>query len=163
MSESSMLGRIEDKKGEAFELGLCNLDDARCLTDMYDLFEPKKASQGLPPENTKTRQEWVRGLLERGENFLARHGDEVVGHAALIPDFVSQDAEFLIFVKQHYRSRGLGSGLTRAALERARDLGLEMVWLTVEGHNFRAIGLYRKFGFVFCEDQGWDRMMLIRL
>ncbi|MBU2552580.1 MAG: GNAT family N-acetyltransferase [Proteobacteria bacterium] len=163
MIDGEALERIEDRQGHVYELGLCTREDARCLTDMYDLFEPKKASQGLPPEKAEARLEWVRGLLERGVNFLVRHGDDVVGHAVLIPDLGLRDAEFLIFVKQRYRRRGLGTELTRTALARARELELETVWLSVDRYNFRAIGLYRKFGFIFCDDQGWDRMMMIGL
>jgi len=162
MSEKCGRNMFKDKTGCTFESSACRAEDARCVLEMYDLFVPKKASQGLPPENAQTRHEWVKNLLERGENFLVWQGGEVVGHAALVPDFISKDAEFLIFVRQPYRGRGLGSVLTKAAVDRAKDLGLELVWLTVESYNFWAIGLYKKYGFIFCEDQGWDRMMLLR-
>jgi len=163
MSEKHGCKTFQDKTGCTLELAACGADDAGCVLEMYDLFVPKKASQGLPPENAQTRQEWVKKLLERGENFLVRKDEEVVGHAVLVPDFISKDAEFLIFVRQPYRGRGLGSTLTAAAVDRAKELGLELVWLTVESYNFWAIGLYKKYGFVFCEDQGWDRMMILRL
>ena len=130
---------------------------------MYDLFEPKRALQGLPPENSEARQEWIKGLLENGENFLIWEDDEVVGHSALLPDFKKKDAEFIIFVREAYRSRGLGTVLTEAAIARARELGLTDIWLTVESHNLRAIGLYKKCNFKFHGTGSWERTMLLRL
>ncbi|MEW5724710.1 MAG: GNAT family N-acetyltransferase, partial [Thermodesulfobacteriota bacterium] len=155
--------RILDKFGQPYELGLAGRDDSPLVMDMYDRFEPKKTSQGLPPENNEARREWVGRLFERGENYLVWRAGEVIGHATLLSDFVARDAEYLIFVQQHYRGRGLGTFLTGLAVERARAMGLELIWLTVENFNFWAINLYRKFGFIFCEDQGWDRMMILRL
>lgn len=163
MEASCIRKIIKDKLGLSFIIGACGLEDSEYVLDMYDRFEPKKTSQGLPPEDSRTRREWVSALMDKGENFLVWHDEIVVGHAVLTPDFITRDAEFLIFVNRPYRGRGLGTELTRAAVERAREIGLELIWLTVEGHNFWAISLYRKFGFVFCDDQGWDRMMILRL
>ncbi|MBW1711287.1 MAG: hypothetical protein JRJ73_15660, partial [Deltaproteobacteria bacterium] len=48
-----------DKTGVPFEVGRCNWDDFQCLLTMYDEFEPKRALQGLPPQNDEARREWV--------------------------------------------------------------------------------------------------------
>ena len=50
-----------------------------------------------------------------------------------------------------YRSQGIGTALTRAAIEWSRMQGLPRVMLRVFPHNERAIGLYRKMGFVEVE------------
>ena len=68
-----------------------------------------------------------------------------------LPDFDRRDAEYLIFVRHPNRGRGIGSQLTRVVLQHAKDLGLETIWLVVGATNFQAIGLYRKFGFRFCD------------
>ena len=57
----------------------------------------------------------------------------------------------MIFVRHLSRGRGIGSELTRVVLQHAKNLGLVMLWLVVGNTNFPAIGLYRKFGFRFCE------------
>lgn len=163
MKASALRQRIQDKKACLYELDLGDWEDFEALVDMYDLFLPKKTAQGLPPEEGPARQNWVRCLMEKGENFLIWKDSQVVGHASLLPDFVKKDAEYMIFVNQDYRGRGLGTALTGSALCRARDLGLENIWLTVDGHNYRAIGLYKKFGFCFCDDGGWERFMLLKL
>jgi len=152
-----------DKKGVTFEVGRCDWGDLQCLLTMYDEFEPKRALQGLPPENSEARREWVCNLLKNGENFLIWKEDEVLGHAALLPDFKRKDAEFIIFVSEPFRNRGLGTALTKAAIDRANELGLEVIWLTVESRNFNAIGLYKKFNFVFQGGGSWERLMILKL
>lgn len=152
-----------DKTGCPFEVGGCGVDDSPPLRNMYDCFHPRKISQGLPPEDPEACRRWVDFLLEQGVNFLAWMDGRVVGHSALVPDFARRDAEYLIFVLERYRGRGLGTELTRLALQRAAGLTLDVVWLTVEGYNFRAIRLYRKFGFQFADEGDWERTMVLRM
>jgi RimJ/RimL family protein N-acetyltransferase len=47
-----------------------------------------------------------------------------------------------------FREQGVGAALLRASLDRAREIGLTRVELTVREHNLRAKKLYEKFGFV---------------
>jgi RimJ/RimL family protein N-acetyltransferase len=150
-----------DKKGGPFQIGGCQGGDFSRLLDMYDLFSPKPASQGLPPPDLQSRLKWVKNIFKVAENFLAWTQDRVIGHAALIPDFKSNDGEFLIFVDQSYRNRGVGTELTRLAIDRGRALKLRSVWLTVEAYNFRAIGLYKRFGFKFRERDECERTMVL--
>lgn len=163
MNLSAGREKIQDKKGCTYEISLGDGRDFESLLKMYDVFLPKKTAQGLPPEERPAREQWVQCLMDKGENLLVWSDAEVVGHGALLPDFNRKDAEYMIFVNQTLRGRGLGTALTRAAMLRARELSLSTVWLTVDGHNYRAIGLYKKFGFVFCDDGGWERFMLLRL
>ena len=106
---------------------------------------------------------WVLGMIKEGLNFLAWREDRVVGHAALFPDYKKNDAEYLVFVSQAHRGLGLGSGLTRLSLERARELGLAVLWLTVETYNFRAVNLFKKFGFRFSDRSLTERTMILSL
>jgi len=130
---------------------------------MYRSFSPKPASQGLPPEDLEMCQNWIKQLFEIGENLLALRGDTVVGHAALIPDVEGKTGEFVIFVDQNHRNLGIGTELTRFALEKSRLLGLGTVWLMVNVSNFLAIKLYKKFGFEYCDTDKCERMMRIKL
>ena len=50
-----------------------------------------------------------------------------------------------------FRSQGIGTALTRAAIEWARMQRAPRLMLRVFPHNERAIGLYRKMGFVETE------------
>ncbi|MFP4213665.1 MAG: GNAT family N-acetyltransferase [Desulfohalobiaceae bacterium] len=54
-----------------------------------------------------------------------------------------------IYVHQDYRSQGLG----RAALQQLErdclELGLDLIWLTVNKNNSRSIAWYKKMGFEY--------------
>jgi len=102
-------GRItgRDKTGRLFEMGMCGAEDFPALLEMYRLFDPKPASQGLPPEDPEVCQNWVKNLFEIGKNFLVWRGGTVIGHATLAPDVNGKSAEFVIFVHQDHRNIGL--------------------------------------------------------
>jgi GNAT superfamily N-acetyltransferase len=154
---------FQDKSGRTYSLGFGSAADCSSIMDMYRVFSPRPASQGLPPEDPETCEKWVKDILEIGINILAWRGDEVVGHAALIPDRKGKTGEFIIFVHQDCRNLGVGTELTKGTFERARGLGLESIWLTVAMTNFIAIKLYRKLGFNYCEMDECERTMAIKL
>ncbi len=138
---------IVDKKGSPFEVKNYKQDDYQYLLDMYDAFAPKGRFQGMPPINKNVRYKWIKGLTLAGENFLAWQEGKVIGHVVILPDFEKSDAEYLIFVSQVSRGLGVGKELTSSAIKKAGELGLRVVWLTVDSYNFRAINLYKKSGF----------------
>ncbi len=159
------LGLIKrlDKLGTPFEVGECGDESFFQLIEMYDGFSRTDLTQGLPPPEKKARDLWVEMLLKSAKNFLAWRNGRVIGHSSIIPDMRREDAEFIIFVSQPFRDRGIGSELTILALEKARELGLKKVWLTVEMVNFRAIGLYNKSGFQIVNHAERERIMVLEL
>ena len=152
-----------DKSGSPFEIKMGYPEDFSFVLEMYRTFSPKPASQGLPPEDPETCQDWLKELFEIGENVLAWRGDSVIGHAALVPDTKGRSCEFVIFVDQDARNLGIGAELTRFALEESRQLCSYSVWLTVNVSNFIAIKLYRKCGFEYCDIESYERTMRFRL
>lgn len=140
-----------DKEGVSYDVRKGRETDIPRLVDMYDIFSPKGKYQGLPPENQSIRHNWLRLLFQNGENFLAVREDRIIGHAAILPDKTLMDSEYLVFVSQHHRNRGVGTALTNEALKRVNELELEVIWLTVDAYNFIAIRLYKNFGFQFCD------------
>jgi RimJ/RimL family protein N-acetyltransferase len=141
-----------DKKGVPFELKHFTPEDHNALAEMYDCFSPKARFQGVPPVEKRACMAWIDNLIQSGENFVAVREDEIIGHVVVIPDAASADAEYLIFVSQQNRNRGIGTELTKAVLNRAAALGIKRIWLSVGTYNFIAIKLYRKFGFEFSSD-----------
>jgi RimJ/RimL family protein N-acetyltransferase len=138
-------------------------EDFPSLLEMYRTFSPKPASQGLPPEDAETCQNWLKTLFRIGLNALAWRGDSVIGHAALIADVKGKSGELVIFVDQNHRNLGIGTELARFVLEKFGQCGFELVWLTVRVSNFIAIKLYRKVGFEFCDTDSYERVMAIKL
>jgi RimJ/RimL family protein N-acetyltransferase len=158
-------GRItrSDKTGKPFELGTSCTEDFPALLEMYRIFYPKPASQGLPPEDPEICHNWVKNLFEIGKNFLAWRADTVIGHAAVVPDLKGKSGEFVIFINQDHRNAGVGTELTRFTLENSREFGLDSIWLAVNLTNFIAIKLYRKFGFEYRDMDQDERIMSITL
>ena len=154
---------LTDRSGQPYRVGSGKVTDCSLILDMYRVFLPKPASQGLPPENPDVCEKWVKDILDIGINTLAWRGEEVIGHAALIPDGKRNTGEFIIFVHQDCRHLGVGTELTKWTFERARALGYQSIWLTVAMNNFIAIKLYRKLGFEYCEMDDCERTMLIKL
>ena len=152
-----------DKSGRTYSVAGGNAVHCSFIMDMYRVFSPKPASQGLPPEDLETCEKWVKDILNIGINVLARRGEEIIGHAALIPDNKGKTGEFIIFVHQDSRNLGVGTELTRWTFERARGLGFQTIWLTVAMTNFIAIRLYRKMGFEYCDMDDCERTMIARI
>ncbi|OVE85684.1 GNAT family N-acetyltransferase [Natronolimnobius baerhuensis] len=120
-------------------------DDSEPLVAMYSRFDEESRAQGLPPRQEPRIREWVSLLLEDGLNVVARHGDDVVGHAALVPH--DDTSELAIFVHPDYQSAGIGTHLIRGLLGHGQSHGLTHVWLSVARTNRIAMNLYRSAGF----------------
>jgi RimJ/RimL family protein N-acetyltransferase len=152
-----------DKTGKSFEIGVGCAEDFPSVLEMYRVFSPKAASQGLPPEDAETCHNWLKNLFKIGENFLAWRGETVIGHAASVPDPNGKSGEFVIFVDQNNRNIGIGTELTRFVLNKSGVLGLDSVWLTVDVTNYVAIKLYKKLGFEYYDMDKYERVMGIKL
>jgi|SRR5208282_5108330 len=152
-----------DKSGVSFEMCPCSTEHFSALLEMYNIFSPKPASQGLPPQDPEVCNNWVKQLCSIGMNFLAWRNDRVIGHSALIPDPNVKSGEFVIFVDQNVRNLGVGTELTRLTIQVARELSFDSIWLTVENSNLIAIKLYRNFGFQFRDEDIYERIMLLKL
>ena len=94
---------------------------------------------------------WVRADLKRGfPRFVALVGDRVVGWCDIspIPRPVHAHCGVLgVGLLAQYRRKGIGMALMLAALERAREMGLTRVELTVRERNTNATALYESLGF----------------
>ena len=155
---------VEDREGREIELRAHRGDDAEreALVDMYVAFDPADRAQGIPPSGESRIRSWLDAILGEGcLNVLAWHDDRVVGHATLVPD---QDAyELAIFVLQAYQGASIGTQLIQALLGHGEREGVEMVWLTVERWNRRAVGLYEKIGFETSDSESFELEMALRL
>ena len=132
------------------------------LVGMYDDFDPSDRAQGIPPGGEKRIREWLDAILAGDcHNVIAWCGDEVAGHATLVPD--GDAYELAIFVHQEYQRAGIGTHLIRGLLGHGQAEGVEKVWLTVERWNRAAVSLYKKIGFETSDAESFELEMGLRL
>jgi GNAT superfamily N-acetyltransferase len=116
------------------------------LTRMYLGLE-RGCFAGLPPYQDARCAQWVEKVLRDGVNLVALLlGEQVVGHVALFPINPSM-CELLLVVDRPYQNQGIGTQLTRLAVEQAGRLGFTRVWLSVGFGNRHAQHVYLKCGF----------------
>jgi L-amino acid N-acyltransferase len=117
------------------------------LFEMYQDYFPKKRAMGLPPAKESMLRKWVENLAHEKLNVIAETDGKIVGHASII-DIPGKDfCEFMFFVHQDYRWRGIGSVLTLETCKRALVLGKNRIWLVVESENTGAIIVLYNIGF----------------
>ena len=140
---------LADKFGRPFTIRSCKKHhlDFRALSEMYTAFQPKECAQGLPCAADDKRATWLQGLLAEKLNLLALVRETVVGHAVLLEMQPGKTCEYLVFVHQDHQNRGIGTALSQTCKDLAHHMGYEMLWLTVELTNCRAIHVYEKVGF----------------
>jgi RimJ/RimL family protein N-acetyltransferase len=102
-----------------------------------------------PLEETK---KFVRRNIREGyPQYVALVGEKVVGWCDALPigrPTRAHTGVLGIGVLAEFRGRGIGTALIRETLERARELGLTRIELSVREGNARVIALYERFGFV---------------
>jgi GNAT superfamily N-acetyltransferase len=130
--------------------------DREALRAMYQTFEPRPASLGLPPR--ARIDEWLDRLAS-SVNFQALVDGKVVGHAVLCPE--NGTGEVAVFVHQDYRGRGIGRQLLTTLVEEGRRLGLRRIWGMTELDNVPMLALAHAVGFVPDSDPGMFHMDLI--
>ena len=104
-------------------------------------------SQAAPP----TANELAELVAQPGSTlFVARDGDEVIGLLVLTRYRILTGVQARIddvVVDAAARGKGVGEALTRAAIERARQLGARSVTLTSRPSREAANRLYVRLGF----------------
>lgn len=142
-----------DKRGDAILVRLLTKKREQDLMNMYMAYRPRNSFNGLPPETDEACVAWARNLIEAGINVVALSFDSgLVGHTALfaMPGGI---CELLAVVTPTHQRIGIGTQMTRCAIQLAYELGFERVWLSVEARNHIARHVYSKCGFHY-ESEG---------
>lgn len=153
-----------DREGRDIEVRAYDGSEAafEALVEMYVDFDPADRAQGVPPVGEENVRQWLDTVLSGGYDVLAWHGDEVAGHATLVPED-DEVYELAIFVHQSYQGAGIGTELIEALLGHGQAHDVEIAWLTVERWNRPAVGLYEKVGFETASAESFEMEMAIRL
>lgn len=100
----------------------------------------------------------------RGFLLLARDSSQIVG-VAYVATILSAEhcglAGWLeeLYVRPDQRSRGIGTALVTAVLERARETGMVAIDLEVDAGHARAKSLYQRFDFRPLDRSRWTRKL----
>jgi RimJ/RimL family protein N-acetyltransferase len=103
------------------------------------------------PPLDKTQAFVMENIRDRRPHMIALADNQVIGWCDIssLQRTVYAHAGVLgMGIIDGFREQGVGAALLRASLDRAREIGLTRVELTVREHNLRAKKLYEKFGFV---------------
>ena len=115
--------------------------------------------------------ERLSGVLERvvtdgvlGFILLARDDRRIVGIAYVATILSAEHGGFVAWLEELYvtpslRSRGIGTALVTAVLERARETDIVAIDLEVDASHRRAESLYRRLGFRRLERSRWVRKL----
>jgi L-amino acid N-acyltransferase YncA len=134
---------------ETVKLRPAESQDREALVEMYQTFEPKGASLGLPP---RINQDAWLARLACHFNFVLELEGRLVGHGVLCAE--DSSAEVAVFIHQEYRGAGLGKLLLAHMVEEARRLGFRRVWGVTELDNVPMLRLAHSLGFRRGEDPG---------
>ncbi|GAA5109217.1 GNAT family N-acetyltransferase [Haloechinothrix salitolerans] len=102
---------------------------------------------------------------EQAELLVAVDGDDtILGTVTVAPSGtpmsqIARDGELefrMLSTSVAARGRGVGELLTRAVIDRARELGCHRVVLCVIDENAKAIRLYHRLGFVRLPERDWQ-------
>jgi ribosomal protein S18 acetylase RimI-like enzyme len=106
-------------------------------------------------------RERIDRLGERGGMFYAMERDHVVAFAALTPMESDEGTAVLgVWVLPEFRRRGLGTELSRAAIEHARDHGFAKVQGTIPAENEPALSFFSAVGPIAAIEGGGMRYEL---
>lgn len=132
------------------------------LARMYETFEPKRASFGLPPLHHP--EEWLTEIRTTSHNVVVIFNGQIVGHGMICTGgrgkFTTSDGEFAVFIHQDFRRMGLGRKLLEILVAEARRLGVRLLWGVEETDNEALFHLTGALGFGGGRQEG---MVYLRL
>jgi ribosomal protein S18 acetylase RimI-like enzyme len=103
------------------------------------------------PKIEMSRAFVLESLRTHRPHFVAVHNATVIGWCDISPLQRPLHAHAGVLgmgVLAQFRGRGVGEALIRAAIEKARSIGLTRIELIVREENHAAIALYEKVGFL---------------
>lgn len=138
-----LIRRIEVKDAGKY-LNLLTRLDRETKFMMYEPGERKTTGQEM--------EERIKGLLDSGSIvFVAQQDEELVGFICAERGFagrIRHSAYIFTGILQEHTGKGIGKELFRQVDGWAAENGVTRLELTVMTHNERALGLYKKSGYV---------------
>jgi L-amino acid N-acyltransferase YncA len=106
-------------------------------------------------------REWIERIGDRGGVFYAIERDRVVAFAMLQPrEGEPETATLGVWVLPEFRRRGLGTELSRVAIDFARDAGYTRLQGTIPSDNEPALSFFSAVGPIAAVEGGGMRYEL---
>ncbi|MBU4259349.1 MAG: GNAT family N-acetyltransferase, partial [Proteobacteria bacterium] len=96
-------------------------------------------------------------------NTVAIYQNNIIGHAAIDILRNKSSPEYMIFLDQDFRNRGIGTSQTRIIKKICEEFGCKQIWVTVTYHSILGIKVFKKLGFKFTGTIGPEREMILKL
>ena len=149
---------------EAFSIASATVSD--CAESAHLLL------QQLTEHNVDASAEQLSGVLEKivadaawGFVLLARENGRIVGIAYVATILSAEHCGFVAWLEELYvmpshRSRGIGTALIVAMIERVRRAGIVAIDLEIDAGHSRAESLYRRLGFRPLNRSRWVKELI---
>lgn len=102
--------------------------------------------------SVEAEEEYLSAIENSADSVMlvAKENGKIIGSASLnrLPRRMKHRGDFSVSVLKEYHNRGIGTALTKAVIDFARENGFSVIDLQVRSDNVAAIHLYEKLGFV---------------
>jgi CBS domain-containing protein/ribosomal protein S18 acetylase RimI-like enzyme len=147
-----------DKRNDPYLVMTLDKEREEPLRRMYLEQIERNSFNGLPPVADQACAKWLDGIIADAVNLVAVGFEKgLAGHAGLFP-MPKRMCEIMIVVPPPYRARGIGTQLTRCAVECAYEAGMEKMWLSVDAQNYIARHIYVKCGFEYLNTSAYGEL-----
>jgi len=147
--------------GKTFSIAPATIADcgecARLLVDQMDEHGVSITAEPLTKLLEDVMADAARGFL-----LVAREKDQIAGVAYVAAILSAEHCGPIAWLEELYvapahRSKGVGTALVAAVVERAREIGMVAIELEVDAGHKRAESLYQRFGFRQLNRSRWVR------
>lgn len=138
-------------EGNTYCIELARESDTVEIASLYKRVWDEYSGE-FPEELIRARQpsaEQMKEWMRRDTYFVAKEGPRIVGVMGCSLKHGTCLLMHMV-VDERYRKRGIGSALTRKAINYAREKGAIKVWLDTTPRLKEATAIYEKHGFVRC-------------
>jgi GNAT superfamily N-acetyltransferase len=148
---------------QKFSIAPATVDDCR---ECAGLLVGQLSEHGVDASAKQLAQVLENVVADAGRGFLvlARDNTRIIGVAYVATILSAEHCGLVAWLEELYvlpehRSRGVGTALLNAVLQRAHAAGVVAMDLEIDADHSRAESLYRRFGFQPLERSRWVRKL----
>lgn len=119
-----------------------------------------KALTNTPDFTPEDQQKWFHSLASLKDYLIwGIQFEEAKIGACGLKKITGTDCEYWGYIgEKDYRGRGIGTTILHLLEQKAAQMNLKSIWLTVVQDNARAISLYEKLGY---DKEGMNRQLIV--